>query len=506
VAEAEAASKDAPAGPSVGPALQDAAAEAGRRSRVKSLGGPFNWGRFVEWLEERGRADGQVALVGYFKNLGQLNGGMALVEFADIGIDAGLREVCNAVSGGSLGRPGPTRIDWDRFSAEMRKVAPRGKDSAGELAGAPQIADPTASGKLSKAGKGTSAAKGAASATGAGAGLVKGSVSPQTGAAAGIGFGGDAAVASSVRAYAGVVGGGIGIAGSAIDVAQGASAATDASLSGGKRAEGGLKASGATLEAGSSAAQTAIASAQLGATVSTLAAVVASASLAVVAGAALLVQGGIGAFTGQQRVSRLKEEEGELTDKRNALEAAIKAPSEDHDPAELAKAQETLQRLRELILMARAARERAALQTGVSVATAVKGAAVIVGGALLLASNPVGWMVLAGAGAVAAIAALVGWFRSRTLRKKLFDDAYDLPNASLGETIDEQRQTKLGRLGFASLSGWHEAYLATSAEFLFLTSKSGAPEAGSATAIITNLGLDPTVADTTAIARALAGN
>ena len=163
-----------------------------------------------------------------------------------------------------------------------------------------------------------------------------------------------------------------------------------------------------------------------------------------------LVQAGIGIYTYTKKRGQ-----------RDKLkEAAGKVNPELAGMAEFAAAQ------------ADAAQAKALGQVG-------RGALMVGGGIALLAlgmSNPVGWMVMAGAGAVAAAIGLGmtiwKYFKSKSNKLALAKKAYGLPDGA----TEEEVQKKLGSQGYISVKQWFNEYTLDQAEVLYKTGVMGDPD------------------------------
>lgn len=129
------------------------------------------------------------------------------------------------------------------------------------------------------------------------------------------------------------------------------------------------------------------------------AATAAAGAAAVVGGAAYLASGAAGAYTHHKRMSKLNALEKETAGKDAALSTA----------AGLGANTQQLNKTK-------------------SAATAVKGAAMIIGGGLLLAgaATPVGWLLLGAAGAIGGVAAIYKFYKKRTRKEEVVDRFLDV--------------------------------------------------------------------------------
>lgn len=208
----------------------------------------------------------------------------------------------------------------------------------------------------------------------------------------------------------------------------------------------------------------------LGSAVST-AATAAAGAAGVVGGAAYLIGGAAGTYTHTKQRNNLKKLEKETAGKDESLNLA----------ANIGASTQEINRKK-------------------SAATAVKGAAMIVGGGLLLASaaTPVGWLLLGVAGAIGGIAAIYKFYKKRTRKEEITDRflGVDKKVAEL-QAADPQakpdkaviRNTLLQQNGFNSVGQCYSQIIADLAHTVF---KKGILESDPEyVTLIKNIGLTP---------------
>lgn len=270
------------------------------------------------------------------------------------------------------------------------------------------------------------------------------------------------------------------------------------------RMEGGTTAAkaehGATAVAGvadmsNASAKTALAAMRLGGAGSHAAAAAAVGGGAVVAGAGYLVSGTVGVASNLSRRAALQD---------IAKEEAGKEPVRDQALGE------------NLGRTAQMGADTSTMKATVAGATAVKGAMMIAGGVtiLALATNPIGWTLLAGAALVGGIAALWKWRNKGPRREAAVDrelgidwvPAADKPKGAVKaafvakgleppaddiNTRAKLRDHKLQALGFANVAQMYQAILDGAAKRLHSILAAGTAHAEYETTktLVKNLGL-----------------
>lgn len=137
---------------------------------------------------------------------------------------------------------------------------------------------------------------------------------------------------------------------------------------------------------------------------------------------------------------------------------------------------EKLKNAEEATLMAQS---KTGFERNTSAQNIVKGAALVAGGVLLLtlgASNPIGWIVLAGAAVLGGVLLLVNWWRKSREKQNLTDrlletdkklEAYNSGKAKNQQmSKDKMRQQLLETNGFASVNSFYKEYIQLNAAYL----------------------------------------
>ncbi len=423
-----------------------------------SSDGPFALSKVRLWLLGKGERQSKQGLVEFFSRL-ESKHQMRALEIQLGTVPADMADFKKAMK--PMGRG--ASLDWDAFSDAIRQAR------ADEDQQAHADTQWTKSGKLEKAGTGLAVAKGANTGTEKGTEAL--TTSPP-------GIGGAPLVSpqapgvSGVLGVTGVVGPALGIVGSSMEVAQVGNARHETR---GKATETVVKSASATADIGRSAALTGKAAMELGAAGSEVAAQAAATWLGIVAGAGLLVSGTIGAFTHYQGASRLGAIEEESRRVVGDLERQLVKFEAEKQDEQAATVRGLLAERERMMHTAALGASTQRISTGVSVATAVKGAVLIIGGALILASNPVGWMILAGAAVIGGVVALVKYLIKRKRKGEFVDKVLEINSDDSDH--DAKRDKALQKRGFNSVDQFYNEYLAVSAAYLYQSGMAGDAEA-----------------------------
>lgn len=183
-------------------------------------------------------------------------------------------------------------------------------------------------------------------------------------------------------------------------------------------------------------------------TVAGVAATTAVGAASIVGGAAYMVSGTAGAISHHKRVNKLNELE-KNAGKDDALREAASFGAKSQS-----------------------------INRATSGMTALKGAAMIIGGGLLLASatTPVGWILLGVAGAIGGIAAVYKFYKKRVRQNEVVDRFLDVDkkieklqagNPDEKVSRDEVRQKLLQKSGFNSMAQCYNQITADLAQTIF---------------------------------------
>ncbi|MCG9968442.1 DUF4157 domain-containing protein [Pelotomaculum terephthalicicum JT] len=250
---------------------------------------------------------------------------------------------------------------------------------------------------------------------------------------------------------------------------------------------------------------------------STATAMQAAGILAVIGGAYTLIGGIIGLISHEDRRSVLEKLGGsfkkELEDFKNELDvhskelkelAKVKNPSEqDQKKIKETEAQVNalMRKIKEKEKLLQAADIGAGTQARMrnkSAVTAAQGAALIAGGALVIASatNPVGWVILGVAALIGGIGAVYNWYKKRQRKKELVDELLKTDvyveelkkSGSKKVDRDKARNHLLQKQGFNSVDQLYSCVLFSAAEEAY--KKGVAGDDKESAELIENLGLE----------------
>ena len=399
---------------------------------------PYSKAGMLELLQEDASKQGLDGLYKFFEGLSDAS--QAAVLKAMLGGKSPetltLKQLRSGLTGW-LGR----KVRWDDMAPLMRAAKAQEQppqqaqeQQQGGGGGLTRPGDPTSSSTGAKAHVGTKLAN-AGLALSSGIAGVSGDTSAAVGGLTGVG--------------GGLTVPGVGIATSALDTARAASRLGDAQTRTDDQnlVETGNLQMGLTDTARQSAL-TAKGAIELGSAGNLAAATAATAGLSIAAGGYSLMNGAIQAGVYGVRAGSLDA----IAQKTRKTEKTEDGSEEGEHAGRLAGAAE---------LGARSAR----LNRNVSAATAAKGAAMIVGGALIFASNPIGWMVLTGAAILGGITAFLKWRRKKARSEDIADRELRIQGSTSAER-ERNRSNKLHSLGFYDAADFYQAYVATTASYL----------------------------------------